>query len=153
MSDVRTAPLFTLILKPGPAQNLGRTPFGERRLAAILGGSFEGPKLRGKVVETGGSDWLLYRPDGATQLDVRLALTTDDGHLIGMTYRGIRHGDPAVMERLNRGERVDPDSYYFRIAPFFETASEKYGWLNRIVAVGLGHREPDGPIYRIFEVL
>ena len=34
-----------------------------------------------------------------------------------------------------------------------ETAAEKYGWLNRIIAVGLGHREPQGPIYRIFEVL
>ena len=153
MSDVRTTPLFTLSLKPGSAQNLGRTPFGERRLAPILGGSFEGPKLRGTVAESGGSDWLLLRPDGATQLDVRLALTTDDGHVIGMTYRGIRHGDPAVMAKLSRGEPVPPDSYYFRIAPFFETASEKYGWLNRIIAVGLGHREPQGPIYRIFEVL
>lgn len=153
MSDVRTAPLFTLTLKPGTPHNLGRTPFGERRIAPVLGGSFEGQKLKGKVAESGGSDWLLFRPDGATQLDVRLTLVTDDGHLIGMTYRGIRHGDPAVLERLNRGEPVSPDSYYFRIAPAFETASDKYGWLNRIIAVGLGHREPQGPIYRIFEVL
>jgi len=152
MTDVRTALLFTLTLKPGSVQPLGRTPFGERRLAPIAGGSFEGPKLRGTVME-GGSDWLLLRPDGATQLDVRVGLRTDDGHLIGMSYRGIRHGNPAVMERLNRGEPVDPGSYYFRIAPAFETASDKYDWLNRIIAVGLGHRAPDGPIYRIFEVL
>jgi hypothetical protein len=72
MSDVWTTPLFTLNLKPGAAQNLGR-------LAPILEGSFEGLKLLGSVVESGGSDWLLLRPDGATQLDVRLALTTDDG--------------------------------------------------------------------------
>lgn len=153
MTDIRTTPLLTLTLKVGSIETVGKTPFGERRLAAISGGSFEGPKLRGTVMEAGGSDWLLVRPDGATQLDVRLALKTDDGQLIGMTYRGIRHGDPEVMARVNRGERVDPASYYFRIAPFFETASDKYGWLNRIVAVGLGHREPQGPIYRIFEVL
>src|SRR5579883_1403236 len=73
MTDVRTALLFTLTLKPGSAQPLGRTPFGERRLAPIAGGSFEGPKLRGTVME-GGSDWLLLRPDGATQLDVRVGL-------------------------------------------------------------------------------
>lgn len=152
MSDVRTSPLFTLTLNPGPAQPLGRTPFGERRIVPVPSGSFEGARLRG-TVEAGGSDWLLARADGATQLDVRLTLRTDDGHLIGMTYRGIRHGDPAIMDRLNRGEPVAPDSYYFRIAPFFETASDKYGWLNRIVAVGLGHREPQGPIYRVFEVL
>jgi len=80
-------------------------------------------------------------------------LRTEDGQLIGMTYRGFRHGPAAVIARLNRGEAVDPGEYYFRIAPFFETASERYGWLNRIVAVGLGHRLPEGPVYRVFEVL
>ena len=150
--DVRTTPLFTVALKVPTIQNLGRTPLGERRIGIVAGGSFEGPKLNG-TVEEGGSDWILARPDGALQLDVRLTLKTNDGHLIGMTYRGYRHGPAAVIERLNRGDPVDPSEYYFRIAPFFETASEKYGWLNRIVTVGLGHRPPGGPVYRVFEVL
>ena len=150
--DVRTTPLFTITLKVPKIQNLGKTPLGERRVAVVAGGSFEGPKLSG-TVEEGGSDWILVRPDGALQLDVRLTLKTHDGQLIGMTYRGFRHGPAAVIDRLNRGEKVDPSEYYFRIAPFFETAAEKYGWLNRIVAVGLGHRLPEGPVYRIFEVL
>jgi hypothetical protein len=153
MTEIRTAPLMTLTLKVGKIDALGKTPLGERRIAAVAGGSFEGPRLRGTVVEQGGSDWLLIRPDGATQLDVRLVLKTDDGHLIGMSYKGYRHGPPAVIDRLNRGETVDPADYYFRTAPFFETASEKYGWLNRIVAVALGHRPPEGPVYRVFEVL
>jgi len=151
--DVRTTPLFTVTLKVPKIQNLGRTPLGERRIGIVAGGSFEGPRLSGTVEESGGSDWILARPDGALQLDVRLALKTTDGHLVGMTYRGYRHGPAAVIERLNRGEAVDPSEYYFRIAPFFETASDKYGWLNRIVAVGLGHRLPEGPVYRVFEVL
>ena len=151
--DVRTTPLFTVTLKVPKIQNLGRTPLGERRIGIIAGGSFEGPKLSGTVEEAGGADWILARPDGALQLDVRLTLKTNDGHLIGMTYRGLRHGPAAVLDRLNRGEPVDPSEYYFRIAPFFETASDKYGWLNRIVAVGLGHRLPEGPVYRVFEVL
>lgn len=150
--DVRTTPLFTVTLKVPKVQNLGKTPLGERRVGIVSGGSFEGPKLKG-TVEEGGSDWILARPDGALQLDVRLTLKTDDEQLIGMTYRGYRHGPAAVIERLNRGETVDPSEYYFRIAPFFETSSEKYGWLNRIVAVGLGHRPPEGPVYRVFEVL
>ncbi|HEX6841938.1 MAG TPA: DUF3237 domain-containing protein [Stellaceae bacterium] len=150
--DVRTTPLFTVSLKVTKIQNLGPTPLGERRIGIVSGGSFEGPKLRGSV-EEGGSDWILARPDGALQLDVRLTLKTDDEQLIGMTYRGVRHGPAAVIERLNRGEPVDASEYYFRIAPFFETSSEKYGWLNRIVAVGLGHRPPGGPVYRVFEVL
>ena len=132
MPDVLTSPLFTLALKVPKIQSLGRTPLGERRVAVVSGGSFEGPKLRG-TVDDGGSDWILGHPDGTLQLDVRLTLRTEDGQLIGMTYRGFRHGPAAVISRLNRGEAVDPGEYYFRIAPFFETASEKYAWLNRIV--------------------
>ncbi|HXP72631.1 MAG TPA: DUF3237 domain-containing protein [Stellaceae bacterium] len=152
MSDVRTTLLFTVKFLTAPPQMLGKTPIGDRRIVVVTGGSFEGPKLRG-TVEPGGTDWILLRPDGALQLDVRLCLKTDDGALIGMTYRGYRHGPPAVIERLNRGDTVDPSDYYFRTAPFFETSAPRYDWLNRIVCVGIGHRLPEGPVYRVFEVL
>jgi hypothetical protein len=152
MAEIRTQLLFTITLKVGKIHSLGRTPFGERRIAVVDGGSFEGPKLKGTVLE-GGSDWILARTDGVLQLDVRLTLKTDDDQLIGMTYRGLRHGPAAVIDRLNRGEKVDPSEYYFRTAPVFETASEKYAWLNRIIAVGTGHRLPQGPVYSVFEVL
>jgi len=49
--------------------------------------------------------------------------------------------------------RLDPARYYFRIASFFETAAPKYDWLNRLLAVGIGHRRADGPIYSLFELL
>lgn len=152
MNDVRTALLFTVTFTTAPPQMLGKTPLGDRRIVVVTGGSFEGPKLRG-TVEPGGTDWILARPDGALQLDVRLSLKTDDGALIGMSYRGYRHGPAAVIERLNRGEKVDPSEYYFRTAPYFETSAPKYDWLNRIISVGLGHRLPAGPVYRVFEVL
>ena len=86
-------------------------------------------------------------------LDVRLVLRTADDALIGMTYRGIRHGPPDAIARLERGEIVDPKLYYFRITPQFETAAPKYAWLNDIVAIGIGHRLADGPVYSVFEVL
>ena len=152
MTDIRTTYLFTIALNLGEIQLLGKTPIGERRVALIEGGSFEGPKLKGVILK-GGNDWLIIRPDGALQLDVRLTLKTDDDHLIGMTYRGYRYGPAAVIDRLNRGEKVDPSEYYFRAAPFFETSSEKYDWLNRTVAVATGHRLPSGPVYDVFEVL
>ena len=152
MSDVRTTLLFNITLATAPPQMLGKTPLGDRRIVAVTGGSFEGPKLRG-TVEPGGSDWIILRPDGALQLDVRLSLKTEDGALIGMTYRGFRHGPPAVIERVNRGETVDPSEYYFRTVPLFETSASRYDWLNRIVSVGVGHRLPQGPVYRVFEVL
>jgi hypothetical protein len=135
-----------------PLQMLGQTPFGERRIAKVTGGSFTGPELNGTVLP-GGGDWLLLRADGALQLDVRVTLQTDDGALIYMTYRGLRHGPAEVMERLNKGEEVDPGDYYFRIAPFFETGAQKYDWLNRILAIGTGRRLASGPVYEVHQIL
>ena len=91
--------------------------------------------------------------DGSTTLDVRLVLKTRDDALITMTYRGLRHGPRSVIERIEKGEVVDPDSYYFRINPMFETASGNYDWINRVLAIGGGHRFADGPVYSVFEVL
>ena len=100
----------------------------------------------------GGNDWQSVRQDGVTTLDVRIVLRTTDDALIGMTYRGLRHGSPEIIERIEKGEAVEPASYYFRIAPFFETAAAQYDWLNRVVAGGIGHRMADGPVYSVFEV-
>jgi hypothetical protein len=149
--SVRVKPLFAVRLEV-KVMVVGATPTTTRRIGVVHGGAFEGERLSGRVLD-GGSDWQSMRSDGSTLLDVRLNLETDDGAMICATYKGVRHGPREVIERLDRGEAVDPASYYFRINPMFETASEKYGWLNRIVAVGVGHRFPDGPIYNIFEVL
>ncbi len=135
------------------AQELGATPQGNRRIAYIKGGTIEGPKLKGEILP-GGGDWVLVRPDGARRLDVRTTVRTDDGHLIYVSYRGIMHGPAEVMERLRQGERdMDPSEYYFRTTPVFETGSEKYGWLNRIVAVGVGRRTETGVSYTVYEIL
>jgi hypothetical protein len=80
-------------------------------------------------------------------------LETEDGALIGMRYEGLRAGPPEVLARLGRGEPVDPAEYYFRITPTFETGHPTYAWINRLVAVGQGHRPPGGPVYTVFEVL
>jgi hypothetical protein len=60
---------------------------------------------------------------------------------------------PGWWRESRKGEAVNPTSYYFRINPLFETAAAKYDWINRIVAIGIGHRRSDGPIYSVFEVL
>ncbi len=150
---INTKHLFTMPVDVEiPLQMVGATPLGERRIAKITGGTFEGHQLKGRILP-GGGDWLLLRADGSLQLDVRATLETNDGALIYMTYRGYRHGPTEVMERLNKGKTVDPSEYYFRITPFFETGAEAYAWLNRIVTVGTGHRLPSGPVYEVYEVL
>ena len=152
LREVRTRPLFVMRLDVRPLQIVGRTPGVHRRIGVVPGGAFEGERLSGDVID-GGSDWQAVRGDGSTTLDVRLVLKTTDGALIGMTYRGVRHGPPQVIARLEQGEVVDPATYYFRIAPLFETASVEYMWINNVVALGIGHRRADGPLYSIFEVL
>ncbi|HEY1313822.1 MAG TPA: DUF3237 domain-containing protein [Steroidobacteraceae bacterium] len=152
LKSVRTRPLFVMRLDVKPLQLVGATPAGFRRVGVVPGGVFEGDRLSGMVLD-GASDWQTLRSDGATALDVRLILKTNDGALISMTYRGLRHGPAEVMARLDKGEAVDAASYYFRMTPGFETAAADYDWINRIVAVGVGERRADGPIYSVFEVL
>ena len=89
----------------------------------------------------------------ALKPDVRVLLKTDDDALILLTYRGVRHGPDAVMARIAAGEAVAPEEYYLRTVLQFETASETYDWLNRILAVGVGRREPNGVTYDVFEIL
>jgi hypothetical protein len=86
-------------------------------------------------------------------INVRTLLETDDGALISMAYTGLRHGPKEVIDALARGETVNPNAYYMRVSPIFETSSEKYGWINRIVSVAHGHRLPNGAIYNIFEIV
>ena len=150
---IATRPLFTLHLELHPMQIIGATPSGQRRIAPVSGGSFAGDRLRGTALPHAGSDWLLERADGSFQLDVRLTLATDDGALIGMTYRGIRHSAPEVAARVARGEAVEPTEYYLRTAPFYETAAPAYAWLNKIVSIARGQRTASGVTYEVFEVL
>jgi Protein of unknown function (DUF3237) len=151
LQAIRTRPLFVMRLDVKALLVIGAAPGVFRRVGVVPGGVFEGERLSGEVLD-GGSDWQAVGNDGSTTLDVRLVLKTRDGAMISMSYRGVRHGPPEIIKRIENGEQVDPASYYFRIAPMFETASPKYDWLNRIVAVGSGHRFADGPLYSIFEV-
>jgi hypothetical protein len=99
-----------------------RGPHGTRAIAGVIGGTFEGPRLRGRIVPPGG-DWATSRPHGTLLLDVRLTLVTDDGAAILMQYKGIltREGEATKL----------------RTAPLFETGDERYAWLNDIQAVGI----------------
>jgi hypothetical protein len=152
LKGVRARPLFRLHERVPPLYVVGDTPDGFRRIGVIAGGSFEGERLSGEVL-SGGNDWQNVRRDNCTKLDVRLLLKTIDGALIVMTYNVLRHGSPEQMQALDRGEPVDPASYYFRLSGLFETSAAKYDWLNRVIAIGVGDRHPDGPVYSIFELL
>jgi Protein of unknown function (DUF3237) len=88
MADRHAALLFKIYFAWGEVYPWEHTPQGTRRSALVTGGTFTGPTLQGTVLP-GGGDWLLIRPDGACELDVRVTLQTDDGHRISMSYRSI----------------------------------------------------------------
>ena len=132
---------FVLRADLGEVLDLGQTPRGVRRIIPILGGAFEGPSIRGRVLP-GGADWQLIRGDAVTEIHARYALQTDSGELIYVQNPGIRHGPSDVMKRLNAGEVVDPSLYYFRSVPKFETAASGCAWLMRSIFVCCGERYP-----------
>ena len=94
--------LFEIRITTAPPLMAGPTPAGQRMIVSILGGTFEGPRLRGTVHATG-NDAIFIQPGGRFLLDVRTALQTDDGALIYVQYRGIRNGPTDVLKRLGRG--------------------------------------------------
>ena len=151
LQALRFKHLMTLKLDIAAVQKIS-APDAGTIIGVVSGGRFEGPQFEGRVL-AGGSDWQRVLPDGSLRLDCRIVLETTQGELIAMTYQGVRSGSPEVLKRLAAGEAVGADEYYLRIAPCFETRSSEHDWLNRVVAVGAGHRLPDGPIYNVFEVL
>ena len=153
MSELRSRHLFTIDMTLPPVLEMGSTPAGTRRVFIVSVGRFTGDRLKGDVLPDASSDLLLVGSDGAARLDVRLVLRTDDGALILMTYRGVRHASPEVQARIARGERVPGTDYYLRTAPFFETSAPAYAWLNKIVSVAIGERHDQGVTYEVFEIL
>lgn len=148
---LRLEPLLKADITLAPAQELGESPLGRRRIINITGGSFRGERLSGKVLP-GGADWQVIRSDGVADLDARYTLETADGALIYVHNHGYRHGPADVLKKLAAGEDVDPSLYYMRTTPLFETGDARYVWLNRMVCVGTGARKKSSVHLEIFEV-
>jgi hypothetical protein len=142
---------FELRALVGTPVDVGQTPRGRRRIVPILGGTVEGPGVKGRVVP-GGADWQLIQPDGFSELDTRYTIETDKGQLVYVQNGGIRHAAPDVMQKLNAGERVDPALVYFRTVPRFETSAADLQWLTRTVFVGIGERQPTEVVIRFYRL-
>jgi len=136
----------------GRMQELGKTAKGIRRIVPILGGSFNGPSIKGTIIP-GGYDWQLIRSDGVAEIEARYVLKTEDNALITIVNTGLRHGPEDVMERLGKGEEVEPSLYYFRSVPVFETGEAKYYWLTKNIFVANGIREPALVLIQVWKVL
>jgi hypothetical protein len=136
----------------GAPLDLGDVAKGGRRIVPITGGDFAGPDLRGAVLP-GGADWQILRGDGVAELEARYTLSTDDGALIYVRNLALRHGPPEVMAALAAGRPVEPDSYYFRGATFFETSAARYAWMTKHIIVCTGKREPAAVALKFYKLL
>ena len=143
--------IFTIHAELASIVSLGRTPYGERRVVGILGGTVRGERLNGRILP-GGADWQIVRGDGATDIQARYTIESEGGAKIMVQSDGLRHGPPDVIARLARGESVDPSLYYFRTVMRFETADAQLDWLNRILALTRGQREANAVRLDVFEV-
>ena len=133
---MNSRPLMLLRLTTAATEEIGSTPHGTLSIFPVTGGSFEGERLRGKVL-AGGGDWVRVTAAGTFELDLRVTLETDHGALIHMTFTGVR----------------DDANRYLRTLPRFETAVPTYAFLNRLLAAGIGEIRPEGPVHVIEEIL
>jgi hypothetical protein len=119
----------------------------------VLDAKVESDRLKAKVLSPSG-DWVQVMENGYWKLDVRLLLEGDDGAPIYTQYNGIVRMDAGLAERIAAGEEIPGDQIYFRSAPFFQTPSKTYGWLNGILAVGKMRSFGGGKVvYDVFEIL
>ena len=150
---LRSELLYEMNIDVDGMQFIGEMHRGKRIVGEVTGGTFEGPRMKGKILP-GGADWVVQRADGVRVLDVRFTLETDDGALIYVSYPGYLHGPKEILKEEFTTGNADPNDYYVRSTPVFETSAEKYDWLNRSVAVGVGRALAGNRIaYTVHEIL
>lgn len=144
--------VFTLAVNIAAPIEVGQVGFGSRRVIPITGGTLEGPGIRGQVLPAG-ADFMIVRASRTVEVNARYVVRLDDGSNVYVENNGIRTGPKDETDRLKRGETIGADDIYFRTAPKFETASDKYGWLMDFMFVGTARRRPGGgvlvDVYRV----
>ena len=156
MTDQLPAPQLTQVYRLeatlGDPLDVGVVSQGHRRIVPLTGGAFTGPELNGKLLAGASADWQIVLPDGTALGDIRYTLQTDNGALLYVQSRGVRHGSAEVLGRLARGEDVDASEYVFRTSTQIETASRDLDWLNKGVFITVAGRRPGGVTYETYLV-
>lgn len=149
--------VFTITVLIGSVTSAGEIGTGVRRIIPILGGEVRGPGLDGEGISgkvcAFGADFQIIRPDELIELEAKYAFATDDGAIVYVENRGIRFGPAELMQKLKRGEPVEPALIYFRTTPRFETGHANYRWLMQHIFVGSAARHADRVVVDVHMVL
>jgi Protein of unknown function (DUF3237) len=150
--QLSTKYVFTITAHIGGVKSAGEIGHGVRRIIPVIGGEVRGSNVNGKVCAFG-ADYQIIRPNELIELEAKYAFETDDGAVVYVENRGIRFGPLDLLQKLKRGEPVDPKLIYFRTVPRFETGSEKYRWLMESLFIGSAARHPDRVVVDVHQVL
>ena len=148
---LQTKYVFTITARIGEVTTAGDIGHGVRRIIPIIGGDVRGD-VNGKVLAFG-ADFQIIRPNELIELEAKYALETDDGATIYVENKGIRFGPVELLQKLKRGEPVDPKLIYFRTAPKFETGAANYRWLMQHLFVASAARYADRVVIDVHQVL
>jgi Protein of unknown function (DUF3237) len=152
LPEPRLTLVYRLDAVLGEPLEVGNVSQGHRRIVPLTGGTFAGPELNGKLLPGASADWQIILQDGTALGDIRYTLDTDDGAILYVQSRGVRHGSAEVLAHLARGEDVDASEYTFRTSTQIETASARLDWLNKGVFISVAGRRPGGVIYETYLV-
>jgi Protein of unknown function (DUF3237) len=149
---LQTNYVFTITARIGEVTTAGDIGSGVRRIIPIVGGEVRGPDVNGNVLAFG-ADFQIIRPNELIELEAKYAFETDDGATVYVENRGIRFGPVELLQKLKRGEPVDPKLIYFRTAPKFETGAANYRWLMEHLFVASAVRYADHVVIDVHQVL
>ncbi|MGY4423335.1 hypothetical protein ACVWY2_005784 [Bradyrhizobium sp. JR6.1] len=150
--ELQTRYVFTITARIAEVTSAGDIGTGVRRIIPIIGGEVRGETVNGKVLPFG-ADFQIIRPSELIELEAKYAFETDDGAVVYVENKGIRFGPVDLLEKLKRGEPVDPKLIYFRTVPKFETGAEKYRWLMEHIFVASAARHADRVVIDVHQVL
>jgi hypothetical protein len=149
---LETKYVFTITAHIGPVTSAGEIGSGIRRIIPITGGEVKGEGINGKVCPFG-ADFQIIRPNELIELEARYAFETHDGAVVYVENKGLRFGPIDLLQKLKRGEPVDPRLIYFRTVPRFETGAAKYRWLMENLFIGSATRHADRVVIDVHQVL
>jgi hypothetical protein len=152
LPDPRLTRIYRLAATLGQPLDLGDTVQGHRRIVPLTGGTFTGPELSGTLLPGASADWQTVLPNGTALGDIRYTLQTNDGALLYVQSRSVRHGSAEVLARLGRGEDVDAGEYTFRTSTQIETAAPELDWLNKGIFISVAGRQAVAVIYETYLV-
>jgi len=120
----------------------------------VLGGTLQGTgahaSLKGKILP--GADYQIIRPDGFTEIDAHYVIEMEGGDRIYVTNRGMRHGPPELIAKLNAGQAIDQSQIYFHTVITVETAAKALEWMSRSILVSAGERQPNEAVIHVYRL-